>query len=95
MLVAGADAVPAVAAPAAPQRRSVLDERHVRVEDPQHELTRAVVWLEQSGSVEDVARRLAEILRGEAELRRTFAAGCGCWSGGWMAAAGRRSQRTI
>ena len=56
----------------------MLDERHVRAEDLKlRELTLAVVQLEQSRSVADlarVARRLAERLLGESELRRTFAA---------------------
>ncbi len=60
------------------QRHVVLDERHVRAEDLKlRELTLAVVQLEQSRSVADlarVARRLAERLLGESELRRTFAA---------------------
>ena len=50
----------------------------MRAEDLKlHELTLAVVQLEQSRSVADlarVARRLAERLLGESELRRTFAA---------------------
>ena len=94
-------AAPPALAPYQPsQRHIVLDERHVRAEDLKlHELTLAVVQLEQSRSVADlarVARRLAERLLGESELRRTFAA--------WLrvlerrldgAAAGRRRQPTI
>ena len=72
-------AAPPALAPYQPsQRHVVLDERHVRAEDLKlRELTLAVVQLEQSRSVADlarVARRLAERLLGESELRRTFAA---------------------
>ena len=57
---------PALIAYQPSQRHIVLDERRVRAEDPRlHELTRMLAH---------VARRLAEILRGEVELRRTFAA---------------------
>ena len=69
----------AILAPYQPsQRHFVLDERRVTAEELKlHGLTLAVAQLEQSSSVEDlarVARRLTALLSaGERELRRTFA----------------------
>ena len=68
------------------QRHIVLDERHMRAEDLKlRELTLAVVELEQSRSVADLARaarRLAEHLPGAGALRQEFA--------GWLRVLQRR-----
>ena len=59
------------------QRHFVLDQRRAQAEDFKlHELTWTVAQLEQSSTAADLARigrRLAALLAGEHELRRTFA----------------------
>ena len=59
------------------QRHFVLDQRRAQAEDFKlHELTWTVAELEQSSTAADLARigrRLAALLAGEHELRRTFA----------------------
>ena len=59
------------------QRHLVLDERHASADDPRlGPLTRAVLLLEQSRSVEDLARVAAELaarLDADSELKRAFA----------------------